>query len=46
MKLPVALVMLQGKVSRVEATSRLKRTKGNVRQAIDADGKFTAKRKK
>lgn len=37
MKLPVALVMLQRKVSRAEATCRLKQTKGNVRQAIDAD---------
>jgi|SRR6185503_6108382 len=35
MKLPVALVMLQANVSRVEAARRLKRTKGNVRKAIE-----------
>lgn len=36
MKLPVALVMLQAEVSRAEAARRLKRTKGNVRKAIEA----------
>jgi len=35
MKLPVALVMLQAQVSRAEAARRLKRTKGNVRKAIE-----------
>ena len=35
MKLPVALVMLQANVSRAEAARRLKRTKGNVRKAIE-----------
>lgn len=35
MKLPVALVMLKAKVSRVEAARRLKKTKGNVRKAIE-----------
>ena len=35
MKLPVALVMLQARVTRAEAASRLKRSKGNVRKAIE-----------
>jgi N-acetylmuramic acid 6-phosphate etherase len=35
MKLPVALVMLQADVGRIEAARRLKRTKGNVRKAIE-----------
>lgn len=34
MKLPVALVMLKGGVSRAEAARRLKKTKGNVRNAL------------
>ncbi len=35
MKLPVALVMLKAKVSKAEAARRLKKTKGNVRKAIE-----------
>jgi N-acetylmuramic acid 6-phosphate etherase len=35
MKLPAALVMLRAGVSRAEAARRLKRTKGNVRKAIE-----------
>lgn len=35
MRLPVALVMLKANVSRAEASRRLKRTKGNVRKAIE-----------
>lgn len=35
MKLPVALVMLRAKVTRAEAANRLKRSKGNVRKAIE-----------
>lgn len=34
-KLPVALVMLKAGVSRAEAARRLKKTKGNVRKAIE-----------
>jgi N-acetylmuramic acid 6-phosphate etherase len=35
MKLPVALVMLKAKVSKAEAARRLRKTKGNVRKAIE-----------
>jgi N-acetylmuramic acid 6-phosphate etherase len=35
MNLPVALVMLKADISRAEAARRLKRTKGNVRKAIE-----------
>jgi N-acetylmuramic acid 6-phosphate etherase len=35
MKLPVALVMLKANVSRVEAVRRLKKSRGNVRKAIE-----------
>jgi len=36
MSLPVALVMLQADVSKSEAAKRLRKTKGNVRKAIEA----------
>ncbi len=35
MKLPIALVMLKAQVSRVEAARRLKKSRGNVRKAIE-----------
>lgn len=35
MRLPVALVMLKARVTKAEAARRLKRTKGNVRKAIE-----------
>jgi N-acetylmuramic acid 6-phosphate etherase len=35
MKLPIALVMLKANVSRVEAARRLKKSRGNVRKAIE-----------
>lgn len=35
MRLPVALVMLKAKVTKAEAARRLKKTKGNVRKAIE-----------
>jgi N-acetylmuramic acid 6-phosphate etherase len=36
MKVPVAIVMLRSKVGKVEAVRRLKRTRGNVRKAIES----------
>ena len=35
MRLPVALVMLKARVTKTEAARRLKKTKGNVREAIE-----------
>jgi N-acetylmuramic acid 6-phosphate etherase len=35
MKLPVALVMLEAGVNRAEAARRLKKSRGNVRKAIE-----------
>jgi N-acetylmuramic acid 6-phosphate etherase len=42
MKVPVALVMLRGKVSRTDAIQLLHQARGSVRKAIDASASATS----